>query len=88
MAELESKLRLRLKIINKDTYGSYEQYMAHFLTRGGVVEAGVDDEKTTQFSISFVIDPEGEFRIIGTYNKLELNGKSIVQSICFPSKLC
>ena len=35
--ELTSKLRNRLKIINKDVYANYDQYISHFLTRGGVV---------------------------------------------------
>lgn len=68
--ELSEKLKNRLKIINKDIYGSYEQYISHFLTRGGVIEAGVDHDQNSQFSISFLIEPSGEFSILGTYNKL------------------
>lgn len=83
--ELTAKLRHRLKIINKDVYRDYDQFITHFLTRGGIIEAGIDGEKLMQFSISFFIDPCGEFNIIGTYNKLELGGKSINQSIKFPS---
>jgi hypothetical protein len=83
--ELTSKLRIRLKIISKDIYGDYDQFISHFLTRGGIIQAGIEGEKLAQFSISFFIDPCGEFNIIGTYNKLELGGKSINQSIKFPS---
>jgi len=39
--ELRSKLKSRIKIINKDIYANYEQYISHFLTRGGIIEAGV-----------------------------------------------
>jgi len=39
--ELNGKLRNRLKIINKDIYSNYDQYISHFLTRGGVIEAGI-----------------------------------------------
>lgn len=53
--ELESKLKNRLKIINKDIYPNYDQYISHFLTRGGVIEAGIATDKQTQFSISFLI---------------------------------
>jgi hypothetical protein len=85
--ELTTKLKSRIKIINKDIYANYEQYISHFLTRGGIIEAAVEADKATQFSISFFIDPAGEFAIVGTYNKLELGGKSISQSIKFPSSL-
>lgn len=39
--ELTSKLRHRLKIINKDIYRDYDQFITHFLTRGGIIEAGI-----------------------------------------------
>lgn len=35
--ELTQKLRHRLKIVNKDIYSDYDQFITHFLTRGGVV---------------------------------------------------
>lgn len=85
--ELSSKLRFRLKIINKDIYAHYDQYISHFLTRGGIIEAGVQGDKLSSFSISFFIEPSGEFSIVGTYNKLELGGKSINQAIRFPSSI-
>ena len=57
--ELHNKLKRRLKIVNKDIYNNYNQYISHFLTRGGVIEAGVQGDKLTQFSISFMIEPSG-----------------------------
>jgi len=45
--ELSSKLKHRLKIINKDIYSNYDQFLSHFLTRGGIVEAGIEGEKLT-----------------------------------------
>ena len=84
--ELRNKLKLRLKIVNKHIYSTYEQYISHFLTRGGKLEAGLPD-RSTQFTVSFVIEPNGDFSLLGTYNKLELGGKSINQAIKFPSCL-
>jgi hypothetical protein len=40
-SELSSKLRVRLKILNKDVYGDYDQFINHFFTRGGIIQAGV-----------------------------------------------
>jgi hypothetical protein len=42
--ELSQKFKNRLKIINKDIYADYDQFISHFLTRGGVVEAGIEIE--------------------------------------------
>ena len=68
--ELTNKLPHRLKIIHKDIYSDYHQFLTHFLTRGGIIQAGMEGDKSTSFSISFFIDPCGEFSIIGTYSKL------------------
>ena len=35
--ELTTKLKNRLKILNKDIYADYDQFISHFLTRGGVI---------------------------------------------------
>jgi hypothetical protein len=40
--ELTNKLKSRLKIVNKDIYINYEEYLSHFLTRGGLIEAGFE----------------------------------------------
>ena len=37
--ELKDKLKQRLKILNKQIYPTYNQFMSHFFTRGGVIEA-------------------------------------------------
>jgi hypothetical protein len=39
------------------------------MTRGGIIESA-PSEKMTPYSISYFIDPTGDFQIIGTYNKL------------------
>lgn len=85
--ELTSKLQHRLKIVNKDVYSNYKQYITHFFTRGGVIEASFNISDSTNFSIGIMIEPTGDFAILGTYNKIELGGKSINQSIKFPSKI-
>ena len=36
------KLKLRLKIMNKEVYSDYDQYLSHFVTRGGFIQAGIE----------------------------------------------
>lgn len=57
--ELNSKLRHRLKFVNKDIYANYDQFLSHFLTRGGVIEAAIEGERLVPFSVSFFIEPNG-----------------------------
>jgi hypothetical protein len=35
--ELKSILKIKLKIINKNVYHNYHNYISHFLTRGGII---------------------------------------------------
>lgn len=68
--ELTVKLENRLKIVNKDVYANYKQYITHFFTRGGVVEASYSFGESNSFSIGLLIEPNGDFCILGTYNKM------------------
>lgn len=68
--ELTAKLEHRLKIVNKDVYSNYKQYITHFFTRGGVIEASFNIAESTNFSVGLIIEPNGDFGIVGTYNKL------------------
>ena len=56
--ELLLKLKKRLKILSKNVYSTYEQFLSHFVTRGGVIEAAPEN-KCTEHSISFFIEPNG-----------------------------
>ncbi len=60
---MKDKFKQRLKILHKNVYPNYQQYITHFLTRGGVIEAApigtLGDIK--QMSISFLIEPNGDF---------------------------
>lgn len=42
--ELQAKLKLRLKILNKSIYPDYNSYISHFLTRGGFLQACIEPE--------------------------------------------
>jgi hypothetical protein len=59
-----------LKIVNKDIYSNYKQYITNFFTRGGVIEASFSATESTNFSIGIMIEPTGDYGILGTYNKI------------------
>jgi len=58
--ELQEKIRKKLKVVDKHVYPSYDEYMAHFSTRGGIIEAECNG-KVQQYSVSFLIEPNGDF---------------------------
>lgn len=56
------------------------------MTRGGIIEASPTN-KTQEHSISFFIEPNGDFRILTTYSKLVIAGKTINSAIKCPSNV-
>jgi hypothetical protein len=88
--ELKEKLKTKLKILHKSIYPTYNQFMTHFLTRGGVIEAApsLSQSDIKEVSVSFLIEPNGDFEILGTFNKVELNSKSICGTADYPAKKC
>jgi hypothetical protein len=39
-------------------------------------------------SVSFLIEPNGDFEILGSFNKVELNSKSVCGAAEYPAKKC
>jgi hypothetical protein len=64
--------------------------MTHFFTRGGFIEAApsLSQSDIKEVSVSFMIEPNGDFEILGTFNKVELNSKSICGTAEYPAKKC
>jgi hypothetical protein len=81
---LRQNLHKRLKIINKSVYPHANAYLQTFLTHGGLIEAAPSNA-TTEHSLSFLIKPNGDFSILGTYSRISHNGATLDCGVIVPS---
>lgn len=63
----------KAKIAQPSLYRSWDQYIQRFCKVGGVIEATPPCPPTqlSMPSVSFFIEPSGETRLIGTFDRIE-----------------
>ncbi|KAM3133631.1 hypothetical protein pb186bvf_014318 [Paramecium bursaria] len=72
----------KLRIVYPQLYKSYDEYLLHFTTRGGIIEAcPCSPVKVQSPCIHFQIEPNGELQILGTYDKVKTNEFQTVSHI-------
>ena len=70
---LKENIGQRLRIATPTLYRSYEEYIGRFIKKGGIIEAKPPVEnrcKLTFPCISFCVEPNGEYNIVTTYEKV------------------
>lgn len=66
------KLPSKLQIVRRGLYEGFQDYIDQFCAKGGMIEAspGILQKEIGAPAISFLLEPDGKFQILGTYEKI------------------
>lgn len=76
---MEAKLPGRLRMVHKNLFNSYEEYITNFLTAGGIIEASPNYPESQMKNSTFIIDiePTGRWNLLNSYDKILWHMKPI-----------
>lgn len=76
---LAKHLPLKLRFVHRHLFKSYEEYMAAFISGGGVIEASPAQPESRIRTSSFLLDiePEGTSTMLGSYDRINWQLKPV-----------
>ncbi|XP_031420660.1 IQ motif-containing protein H [Clupea harengus] len=93
LEEVPQLLAQHARPSNRTIYSTWEQFLAHFLRYGGVVEAYPPSESVTCLTVDLLVEPAGEVRVLCCGDQfhgpsgLEVLGSSVPQTSICPEAL-
>jgi hypothetical protein len=86
-AMIEAKLPQKLRVVHKNLFKSYDEFIAMFISRGGVIEASPIYPESKIISSTFLmeIEPGGSCHMLSSYDKVMWHLKPI--GCQYPSEL-
>lgn len=78
---------LRLNIQCPTLFRSAKEYMAQFYERGGIIEAQAPSGGTQSIQVSFLITPDGNYQVMGSFDKVSTAQTSNRMALYMQSQL-